>query len=289
MVVTLFHKLVYEAVSQIPRGRITTYGAIAEALGDKVAARAVAKVLSENEDPEGIPCYKVVMSDGKLGGYAFGGPQEKARRLREEGIEVKEGRVEVERYLFKDFEVFPILRKMKEAQMIIAKMNEKRSFEFEYVVGVDVAYHEGWGVGAAVFMDRKGEVLDVSFWKGRVEFPYVPTYLAFREAPFMVKSAETFEDYLLLVDGQGTAHPRRAGEAVHVGAVLDVPSIGVAKSPLLRNQKSVGKAYISPGWMLPDTEMVFEVWFKGKKQPEALEIAHREATRFVREMKEGVR
>ena len=283
---TILHHLVYEAVKQIPRGKVTTYGAIAKALGDRVAARTVARILSENKDPEGVPCYKVVMSDGSLGGYAFGGPEEKARRLREEGIEVRNGKVNLRRYLFEEFDIPPILEKMKRAQILLAEMNKRRSFDFEYIVGVDVAYRGCKGVGVAVMADKGGNIVGTNRWTGKVDFPYVPTYLGFREAKFMVKAIEPFlkEPILLFVDGQGTAHPRKAGEAVHVGAILDVPSIGIAKSPLLRGQKPRGRAYVSPGWMLPDTSLVDRFWFRGKKQPLVLEVADRLSKRLKLEI-----
>ncbi|MFD1787787.1 endonuclease V [Sphingomonas floccifaciens] len=64
--------------------------------------------------------------------------------------------------------------------------------------------------------------------------PYVPGYLGFREAPAIVAAVERLERRpdLLVVDGQGRPHPRRCGSAVHVGVLLDIPSIGCAKTIL---------------------------------------------------------
>lgn len=279
----IFTKLVYEALLQIPEGKVTTYSAIARALGDPIAARSVARILSMNRDPS-LPCYKVIMSDGSLGGYAFGGPIEKKRKLESEGIIINNGRIDLKKYIFTDFSIPPILKKMAKAQENIAKRNKPLEVEVDCVVGVDVAYVGGWGIGAAVLYDEGGNILEKRSWKGSVMFPYIPTYLAFREAPFMVKAADDFKDCLLLVDGHGTAHPRKCGEAVHVGAVLRIPTIGVAKRPLLRNHEKIRGSYPSPGWGLPPIYLLNKFWFNGKKQPEPLEEAHRVATRLRTEL-----
>ncbi|MES2712496.1 MAG: endonuclease V [Pseudomonadota bacterium] len=69
----------------------------------------------------------------------------------------------------------------------------------------------------------------------RARFPYVPGYLSFRESPALVAAWARLnrKPDLLFVDGQGIAHPRRMGIASHLGVLLDVPTIGVAKSRLV--------------------------------------------------------
>ena len=92
-------KRIYEAVRQIPAGHVATYGRIPELAGDKRMARAVGNALHKNPDPEHIPCFRVVNAKGELSGaFAFGGADEQERRLRADGVEVVNGKVDLERY-----------------------------------------------------------------------------------------------------------------------------------------------------------------------------------------------
>lgn len=92
-------KRIYEAVKKIPKGRVATYGQIAELAGDKKMARAVGNALHKNPDPEAVPCYRVVNAKGELSGeFAFGGAGAQARLLEADGIEVVCGRVDLEKY-----------------------------------------------------------------------------------------------------------------------------------------------------------------------------------------------
>jgi O-6-methylguanine DNA methyltransferase len=92
-------KRIYEAVKKIPKGRVATYGQVAELAGDKKMARAVGNALHRNPDPENIPCYRVVNARGELSGeFAFGGAGMQARLLEADGIAVVNGKVDLERY-----------------------------------------------------------------------------------------------------------------------------------------------------------------------------------------------
>ncbi|MFH1473979.1 MAG: MGMT family protein [Candidatus Aenigmatarchaeota archaeon] len=77
---------------KIPRGKVTTYKEIARALG--IHSRAAGRLLGSNPDSKKYPCYKVVYADGRLGGYTSStGLKEKVKRLKKDGIEVKNGRI----------------------------------------------------------------------------------------------------------------------------------------------------------------------------------------------------
>lgn len=90
---------IYEAVKKIPRGKVATYGQVAEMAGNKKMARAVENALHKNPDPEKIPCYRVVNAKGELAGeFAFGGEGAQARLLQADGIAVVDGRVDLKIY-----------------------------------------------------------------------------------------------------------------------------------------------------------------------------------------------
>lgn len=92
-------KRIYEAVKKIPRGRVATYGTIAALAGDPKMARAVGNALHKNKDPEHVPCYRVVNAGGKLAdAFVFGGINRQEAMLRDDGIEVLNGRVDLARY-----------------------------------------------------------------------------------------------------------------------------------------------------------------------------------------------
>jgi methylated-DNA-[protein]-cysteine S-methyltransferase len=76
---------VYDLLLKIPAGKVSTYGDLAKALGNPSASREVGRILGRNPNPITVPCHRVVMSDGKVGGYAHGSDK-KIKLLKEEGI-----------------------------------------------------------------------------------------------------------------------------------------------------------------------------------------------------------
>jgi methylated-DNA-[protein]-cysteine S-methyltransferase len=76
---------VYDLLLKIPAGKVSTYGDLAKALGNPLASRQVGRILGRNPNPIKVPCHRVVMSDGKIGGYFYGSDR-KRELLEEEGI-----------------------------------------------------------------------------------------------------------------------------------------------------------------------------------------------------------
>lgn len=80
---TTINEKIYEFIKTIPKGKVVTYGQVAEYLGNKYLARAVGNALHRNPDPKSIPCHRVVNSKGELSkAYAFGGCDVQRRLLR---------------------------------------------------------------------------------------------------------------------------------------------------------------------------------------------------------------
>jgi deoxyribonuclease V len=105
------------------------------------------------------------------------------------------------------------------------------------VAGVDVGFEAGGTVtraAVAVLRYPELDVLETAIARRPTTFPYVPGLLSFRELPAVLEALEQLREPpdLLLCDGQGIAHPRRLGIASHLGLLVDIPAIGVAKSRL---------------------------------------------------------
>jgi len=117
----------------------------------------------------------------------------------------------------------------------VSRTNEVVSPRF--IAGVDISVDRARGVarGAVVVLSYPNlKVVETRVVEGRVDFPYIPGLLTFREAPLTLAAFERLDitPDLVLFDGQGIAHPRRMGLAAHLGLFLDTPTIGCAKSRL---------------------------------------------------------
>lgn len=300
----------YNLVRQIPDGKISTYGAVARALGDVRASRAVGRMMNQNPDADDMPCFKIVYSDGKLGGFGLG-IDDKIRRLKQDNVLVDNGRiVDFENVLFDEFKTNFPLKKLRSEQMELSKKVEIRDGfdEIETVAGFDVAYPKNDFndcCGACVVMNYKTKkIIEEKTIFTKTRFPYIPTYLSFRELPFLKKLVESLESKptILMIDGNGLLHPYGFGIASHVGVIFDVPSIGVAKSLLcgklennmvkmddkkmgytLFSSKRIRKPiYVSPGHKISfETSLDVVKHLSFYKNPEPLRQAHILATTSI--------
>ena len=107
--------------------------------------------------------------------------------------------------------------------------------DIQTIAGLDLSYSEEKNEGYAlvVVLSFPGfEVLETRYATATPPMPYIPGLLSFRESPVALEAFEQLETVpdLLFTDGAGLAHPRGFGIACHLGVLLDIPSVGVAKS-----------------------------------------------------------
>ncbi len=276
-----FQEILAEALRDIPAGKVTTFKIISEAMGDVRASLAVRneclKIASEM--PE-TPWWRVVSSEGKPLPGAI-------ERIREEG-----GLTDLlSKNFHSEIHVWPIFKIMARDQLYFAdKLSLTPLEDVEVAAGVDVSYGKGYAVGTCVSLSSELEVLEVRHERFIPQVPYVPTYLAFRELRGMYPSSRSCDFDVVFVDGHGLAHPRRFGEASHLGLLLNRPSIGVAKSKLVGEIKGdlillgeeevgtlVNKGYVSPGYLTDvrsSKKIALKFWGKGR-QPLPLILAHK--------------
>ncbi len=301
-------------LAQVPPGRVTTYRALAEALGNPIATRWVAQALLQHEHDAACLCHRVVPGDGQLGRSPAGDWRARARRLAAEGVEVCQAAIDVDRYGFDRFAGDRPLETLKLVQEeLLAKISLRgRRRMPDLVGGVDVSYPRAdEAVGAYTLVEMASRCL---LWSAtvrrRVVFPYITSYLSFRELPVHLallekaRAAGRLAD-VLLVDGSGVLHQRHAGIASHLGVVAGIPTVGVTKRllcgqveleglrplesrPVVHEDRVIGVAirpslrsrrpiFISPGHRvsLAMAEKVVRSLLAGRRLPEPLYWADR--------------
>ena len=230
-----------DLLAQIPPGRVATCGDLAEALGNRIAARWIGHYALHHDHQPGCQCHRIVRVGGELGGYAGGSIAAKTRKLADEGVLVRQGLIDLERFSFRDFLSDRPLQQLRLVQERIQRriiLRPRRRMP-ELVAGVDVAYpRPDLGVAAYALVETStGELVWSTSVCRPVAFPYVSTYLSFREIPILldlldeVRTAGRMAE-VLLVDGSGILHHRHAGIASHLGVVASLPTIGVTKKLL---------------------------------------------------------
>ena len=137
----------------------------------------------------------------------------------------------------------------REAQKIQSELAPKLIFKNiginpNLIAGADVSVTRFGKIGRAALVLLDFHTLDMvetSTAEGEINFPYIPGLLSFREAPLIMQAFHKLSHIpdVVIVDGQGIAHPRRFGIASHLGLLLDIPTIGCAKSRLIGSYSEV--------------------------------------------------
>lgn len=203
------------------------------------------------------------------------------------------------------------LEDLSKIQEEVAKrvIKEDQVCEIRTIAGCDISFSKNdHAYAASVLLDYIDlKELDHEIKKVKIEFPYIPTYLAFRELEPMLRVLKDMEADVYIIEGHGIAHPRRAGLASHIGTIIDKPTIGVAKNilcgeaeePLMekgshtlikdngdvigaavRTRSNVNPVYVSIGHKV-SLERAIDVTLKTSpryKLPRPIRAAHRLAT-----------
>jgi deoxyribonuclease V len=118
------------------------------------------------------------------------------------------------------------------------KINNPKNVKI--IIGTDISYFrknkKDFGVSCAcVWSIETNKLIKSAFSVGEIKFPYKPGFLGFRESKLIAKSIVKLDlkPDLIMCDGHGLIHPRRFGEAIHLGFALEIPSIGIAKNPFI--------------------------------------------------------
>jgi len=111
------------------------------------------------------------------------------------------------------------------------------------IAGVDAAFLNNKAIGVAcLYTYPEITPVEDAYTIAEVTFPYIPGFLSFREGPAIIEALNRLKikPHVILFDGQGIAHPKRMGIASHIGVILDIPTIGCAKSRLVGEYKDPG-------------------------------------------------
>lgn len=232
--------LLAKLVRSIPPGCVVTYGDLAKRLGGAVASRWVASYLLEEAGPLASRSHRVVRASGDVGLYCTGNSAEKVERLREEGVEIRNDRVDLARFRFElpvgRAPLAELKRWQQEFTCLVADTIDEETVRV--IGGLDVSYAGPTAVAVCSLMEGDGKTIREHIAHSvRAPFPYISGYLAFREIPVYLELLAQMQEAgklpdILLVDGNGRLHPRRMGIATMLGGLTGLPTIGIAKSQL---------------------------------------------------------
>ncbi len=134
-----------------------------------------------------------------------------------------------------------------------------------FIAGADIGFEQGGEItraAIAVLRYPSMELVEYQIARIPTQIPYIPGFLSFRECPALIEVWQMLQHRpdLLMVDGQGIAHPRRLGVASHFGLMIDVPTIGVAKSRLCGHFLPLGDEVGSTQALWDKDEQLGWVW-----------------------------
>jgi deoxyribonuclease V len=197
--------------------------------------------------------------------------------------------IKVECFIIQDMRVQALhewevsIARAKEIQLSLAKrvVTESEVINPSLVAGIDISAPDAQGVArGAVVILRYPElsIVEVEIAQGELTLPYIPGLLSFRETPLILAACVKLNNVpdLILIDGQGIAHPRRFGLASHVGLFLDLPTVGCAKSILCGQHQPVGEDVGSHAELLDNGELIgAALRTKARVRPIYVSVGHK--------------
>ena len=219
------------------------------------------------------------------------------------------------------------LNELKKIQEKMAKsviLNDRVTLgDLKYIIGVDQSFLKDVVISGSVLLNFKNfKIIKYEISIDEVRFPYIPTFLMFREGDPAVKSVKKIlssmkstKNTVIMVDGSGIAHPRKCGLATYIALKTNVATIGITKrklygevsepksefeaTPILDNEKTIGYAlkpcklckpiFISPGsFITVKTALeITKLCIKGHRLPEPIRFAHEIVTNYRKKFKDG--
>ncbi|CUS96514.1 endonuclease V [Candidatus Kryptobacter tengchongensis] len=158
---------------------------------------------------------------------------------------------------------------------------ENLQSQIRYIAGADISFDKGSNtVYAGIVVLKFPELVEVdrSLLITEVNFPYIPGLLSFRESPALIKAWEKIKIIpdVVIIDGQGIAHPRRFGIASHFGVLIDKPTIGCAKSLLVGKYKEPDEKAGSYSYLYDSGEIIgVALRTRDNVQPVFVSIGHK--------------
>ncbi|MFZ8856391.1 MAG: endonuclease V [Candidatus Nanopusillus sp.] len=285
------HEIIEELrklISTIPYGKVTTFKILSEHLGDIYSIKFIINYYKKLNGP----WWRVVNSDGIINDKI----QEEL--LKKEGIEIINNKiVNLEKYLFDNFNIKEkILKKYRKIQEELASkiILEDNIDYINLIGGVDLSYKNDIGYVVYVILDKNLKLINKYIFKEKIEFPYIPSFLAFREGEPIIKTFNKIKEkiHILFINGHGISHPFKLGLASYVGVNLNIPTIGLTKKLLFGNiidnkiiinnevrgykiEKFRKIIYASPGNLisLEKTKELSEKYWISGKYPEPIRLA----------------
>ncbi|BBL45458.1 endonuclease V [Nanobdella aerobiophila] len=273
-------------IDQIPKGYVSTFKILSYYLGSEYAVRFILNYyrnLNTN-------WWRLVNEKGII--YN----EEQRKLLLNENINIVGNKVDLNKYLFKDFKVKErILEKYRNIQIQLAnKIVLKDIKKCNIIGGVDLSYKGDIAYVVYTIFDKDLNLLNSYIYQYNVDFPYIPSFLSFREGNPIINTFGNIKEKidLLFVNGHGIIHPYKMGLASYIGVILNIPTIGVAKSllygKLISNNIYIDKElvgykiikfnrsiFVSPGNLitLENAKTISEkYWIRGA-YPEPLRLA----------------